>query len=58
MNKKKAVLTFAIIETLVNALIIALFLMGKLSLTGFVIAFSFATLVSTGVAFIIIRKTV
>lgn len=57
MDRKKAVIKFAIIETLVNFLIIALFLMGKLSLKGFIIAFSVAMLVSMGVAFIIIRKT-
>ncbi len=47
---------FAIIETLVYLLIITLFLMGKLSLTGFIIAFAVAMLVSMGVLFIIIRK--
>ena len=57
MNRKKAVIMFALIETLVNILIIALFLMGKLSQTGFIITFAVAMLVSMGVAFIIIRKT-
>lgn len=57
MNRKTAIIKFAIIETLVTFLIITLFLMGKLSLTGFIIAFGFATLVSAGVLFIIIRKT-
>lgn len=57
MDRKKAIIKYAIIETLVTFLIIALFLMGMLSLTGFIIAFGFAMLVSMGVAFIIIRKT-
>ena len=56
MNRKKAVIMFALIETLVNILIIALFLMGKLNQTGFIITFAVAMLVSMGVAFIIIRK--
>lgn len=57
MNRKTAIIKYAIIEALVTFLIIALYLMGKLSLTGFIIAFGFALLVSMGVAFIIIRKT-
>ena len=57
LNLKKAVYAFAIIDTLVNLLIIALFLMGKLSLTGFIIAFAVAMVVGMGVAFLIIRKT-
>lgn len=57
LNRKKAVCAFAIIDTLVNLLIIALFLMGKLSLTGFIIAFVVAMVVGMGVAFLIIRKT-
>lgn len=56
MDRKKIIILFAIIETLVYLLIITLFLMGKLSLTGFIIAFAVATLVSMGVLFIIIRK--
>ena len=57
VNRKKAIYTYAIIDTLVNLLIIALFLMGKLSLTGFIIAFAVAMVVGMGVAFLIIRKT-
>lgn len=57
MDRKTAIIKFAIIEALVIFLIITLFLMGMLSLTGFIIAFGFATLVSAGVLFIIIRKT-
>ena len=56
MDRKKIIILFAIIETLVYLLIITLFLMGKLSLTGFIIAFAVAMLVSMGVLFIIIRK--
>lgn len=57
MDRKKIIILFAIIETLVYLLIITLFLMGALSMTGFIIAFAVATLVSMGVLFIIIRKT-
>ena len=57
LNRKKAVYTFAIIDTLVNLLIIALFLMGKLSLKGFIIAFAIAMVVGMGAAILIIRKT-
>ena len=57
MNRKKAIYTFATIYTLVNFLIIALFLLGVLDLTGFIIAFAVAMLISMGVAFVIIRKT-
>ena len=57
MDRKKIIILFAIIETLVYLLIITLFLMGALSMTGFIIAFAVATLVSMGVLFFIIRKT-
>ena len=57
LNRKKAVYIYAVIDTLVNLLIIALFLMGKLSLTGFIIAFAIALVVGLGAAFAIIRKT-
>lgn len=56
MNRKKAIYLFAIADTLVNFLIIALFLLGKLSLTGFVITLGAAMLIALGVAAIIIRK--
>ena len=56
MNRKKAVYLFAIIETLVYLIIIGTFLLGLLDLTGFIIAFAVALLVSMGVVFIIIRK--
>jgi hypothetical protein len=57
MDRKKAICTFAIIETLVFVLIILLFVMEKLSLTGFMIAIAVLMLVSMGVVFTIIRKT-
>lgn len=57
MNRKKAIYIFAIVDTLVNFLIIALFLLGKLSLTGFAITLSVAMLIALGAAAIIIRKT-
>lgn len=57
LNRKKAIYMYAIVDTLVNLLIIALFLMGKLSLTGFIIAFAIALVVGLGAAIVIIRKT-
>lgn len=57
MDRKKAICIFAIIYTLVNFIIIALFLSGVLNLTGFIIAFAVAMLIAMGIAFIIIRKT-
>lgn len=57
LNRKKAIYTYAIVDTLVNLLIIALFLMGKLSFTGFIIAFAIAMVVGLGLAIVIIRKT-
>ena len=56
MERKKAIYTFAIIYSLVNFLIIALFLLGVLDLTGFIIAFVVAMLISMGIAFVIIRR--
>ena len=57
MDRKKAIYLFAIIETLVYLIIIGIFLLGWLSLTGFIIAFAVAMLISMSVAYIIIRKT-
>lgn len=57
MDRKKAIYLFAIIETLVYFIIIGIFLLGWLSLTGFIIAFAVAMLISMSVAYIIIRKT-
>ena len=56
MDRKKAIYTFAIIYSLVNFLIIALFLLGVLDLTGFIIAFVVTMLISMGIAFFIIRR--
>ena len=56
MDRKKAIYTFAIIYSLVNFLIIALFLLGVLDLTGFIIAFVVTMLISMGIAFVIIRR--
>ena len=56
MERKKAIYTFAIIYSLVNFLIITLFLLGVLDLTGFIIAFVVAMLISMGIAFVIIRR--
>ncbi len=57
MDRKKALCMFAIIETLVNFIIITLFLMGRLSLTGFSIALAVILLISAGIVLLIIRKT-
>lgn len=57
MDRKKAIYLFAIIETLVYFIIIGIFLLGWRSLTGFIIAFAVAMLISMSVAYIIIRKT-
>ena len=57
MNRKKAILIFAIVDTLVNFLIIALFLLDQLSLTGFAITLGVSMLIALGAAAIIIRKT-
>ena len=57
MDRKKALCMFAIIDTLVNFIIITLFLMGRLSLTGFSIALAVILLISAGIVLLIIRKT-
>ena len=57
MDRKKALCMFAIIETLVNFIIITLFLMGRLSLTGFSIALAVILLISAVIVLLIIRKT-
>ena len=57
MNRKKAIYIFAIVDTLVNFLIIALFLLDQLSLTGFAITLGVSMLIALGAAAIIIRKT-
>ena len=57
MDRKKALYIFAIVDTLVNFLIIVLFLLGKLSLMGFASTLGVAMLIALGAAAIIIRKT-
>lgn len=56
MNRKKAIYTFATFHTLANFIIIALFLLRKLSLTGFAITLGVSMLIALGAAIIIIRK--
>lgn len=56
MDKKKAIYLLAIIETLVFLIIIGIFLLGWVDLTGFIIAMAVAMLLSMGILFLIIRK--
>lgn len=56
MDRKKAIYLFAIIETLVFLIIIGIFLLGWVDLTGFIIAMAVAMLLSMGILFLIIRK--
>ena len=56
MDRKKAIYLLAIIETLVFLIIIGIFLLGWLDLTGFIIAMAVAMLISMGIIFLIIRK--
>lgn len=56
MDRKKAIYLLAIIETLVFLIIIGIFLLGWLDLTGFIIAMAVAMLFSMGIIFLIIRK--
>lgn len=56
MDRKKAIYLLAIIETLVFLIIIGIFLLGWLDLTGFIIAIAVAMLFSMGIIFLIIRK--
>ena len=56
MDRKKAIYLLAIIETLVFLIIIGIFLLGWLDLTGFIIAMAVAMLLSMGILFLIIRK--
>lgn len=57
MNRKKALVTLAIIEGLLNIAIIVLFAFHKLSLTGLLIAFGTVTLLTMLAIFVIIHKT-
>ena len=56
MDRKKAIYLLAIIETLVFLIIIGIFLLGWVDLTGFIIAMAVAMLISMGILFLIIRK--
>ena len=56
MDRKKAIYLLAIIESLVFLIIIGIFLLGWVDLTGFIIAMAVAMLLSMGIIFLIIRK--
>ena len=56
MDRKKATRVFSFIMGIICYLIIALYLLGWLSLTGLIIATIVAMLIAVG-GFIIIRKT-
>ena len=56
MDRKKTIYLLAIIETLVFLIIIGIFLLGWVDLTGFIIAMAVAMLLSMGILFLIIRK--
>lgn len=57
MNRKKAMIMFSIIEMIAFLLIEVLYMMDKLSTTGYIIVLAVAILVSIGVVFTIKRKT-
>ena len=57
MNRKKALIILAIIEGLLNILLIVFLVIGKLSVTGFLISFGIVTLLTMLAIFIIIKKT-
>ena len=57
MNRKKALIILAIIEGLLNILLIVLLVIGKLSVTGFLISFGIVTLLTMLAIFIIIKNT-
>lgn len=56
MNRKKALITLAIIEGLLNILIIVLLVIEKMSVTGFFISFGAITLLTMLAIFVIIHK--
>ena len=56
MNRKRAICLYAIIEILVFLILITLFELEKLSLTGFLNTFAFLIFLSTALGFIINRK--
>lgn len=57
MNRKKAMIMFSIIDMIAFLLIEVLYMMDKLSTTGYIIVLAVAILVSIGVVFTIKRKT-
>jgi hypothetical protein len=57
MNRKKAMIMFSIIEMIAFLLIEVLYMMDKLSTTGYIIVLAVVILVSIGVVFTIKRKT-
>ncbi len=57
MNRKKAMIMFSIIDMIAFLLIEVLYMMNKLSTTGYIIVLAAAILVSIGVVFTIKRKT-
>lgn len=57
MNRKKALVTVAVIEGIINIAIILLFVLGKMSLMQFLILFAAVTLLTMGVLVTVIRKT-
>lgn len=56
MNRKKALITLAIIEGILNILIIVLLVIEKMNVTGFLISFGAVTLLTMLAIFVIIRK--
>ena len=57
MNRKKALITVAVIEAIINLAVIVLFVLGKMSLMQFIILFAAVTLLTMGVLLVIIKKT-
>ena len=56
MNRKNAIITLAIIEGVLNITVIVLFVIGKLSLTWFLITFGAVTLLTMLAIYIILHK--
>ena len=57
MNRKKALITVAVIVAIINLAVIVLFVLGKMSLMQFIILFAAVTLLTMGVLLVIIKKT-
>ena len=56
MNRKKAIILLAIIETVLFILVDVLYSLEKISLTGLIISIAVLMLVTMGLAFTIRRK--